>query len=107
MQSYYHAQSFELNSNKYIAIKYPRGKEIFNRGEEIKVEWEFLNVDKIRIEVLEDSTNSWKTVASSISASIKSYKIKIDQLNSNKFKIKISDLIDSSIVEISTPFLLG
>jgi GDSL-like Lipase/Acylhydrolase len=92
------------NPSKYLDLVLPKGTETFHLGDEIIIVWEYLNVDKIRVE-FSNYPDIWEVIVPEVKASQGKYYLKIESNLQKPFKLKISDVIHPKIFDV-TPYYM-
>ncbi len=92
----------EPNLNgKELSLLSNNGGENLESGKVIEVLWNSLNITNVRIEYTVDNGQNWIELISSISASSESYDWTTPDINSDKCKIKITDVSDINVYDKS------
>ena len=84
-----------------LTLNTPNGSGYYVAGSSISISWEISPVSNIKIEYTTNNGNSWDVVASNVDASLGIYDWVIPNTISNQCKIKISDISNSTVFDIS------
>ncbi len=89
------------NDAKTIAVISPNGGELWKAGSQHPIQWTAAEVDSIKIEITTNSGQDWIPVTSAVSASDGSFTWTIPHTISPLCKIRISDAVNSSLMDTS------
>jgi lysophospholipase L1-like esterase len=108
LSSNLNAQEIKNKSNnklsKYLNLVAPKGTETFNLGDNIIIVWEYLNIDKIRVE-FSNYPNIWEVIVPEVNTKQGTYLLKIDSNLQKSFRLRISDVDNPRIFDV-TPYYL-
>jgi len=85
----------------HLGLNYPNGGENFPSGSNQNIIFSSLGVNFIKIEYTTDSGNSWSLINSNVSTFSGNYSWTVPNLVSTQCKIKISDVSNPNIFDIS------
>lgn len=88
-----------LNLIPYITVTYPNGGEILDYTQSYNITWIKNLVDLVRIEYSTDNGSSWSLIAESVPGN--SYSWLIPLIQSNQTLVRISDMSDPSVFDVS------
>ncbi|MFZ6034064.1 MAG: PQQ-binding-like beta-propeller repeat protein [Melioribacter sp.] len=86
---------------KSLKIVSPNGGETLPAGTQQEIKWSGENVAKLKIEYTVDDGKTWLIVADSASGSAGKYSWAVPVINSSLCKIRLTDLENSTITDIS------
>lgn len=89
------------SSNPTIAVTYPNGGEVFGTSSGQYINWSSYNVANVKIEYSLNNGSSWTTITSSTSASSGSYYWNVPSTTTSSALIRVSDVSNSTINDIS------
>ena len=97
----------ETTSLQQISIVYPNGGEYWLMGDTVDIKWNSISVDSIKIQLSLNNGNDWITIVDSTpSDSVYEWIVQAPQ-TSWDCKIRISDIIDSTVYDESdTTFVI-
>jgi hypothetical protein len=93
-------------SPKSLILLSPGGGEIWKAGTMQRIEWSFVGVTNVKIELSNDNGNIWQTIAASVNASTGFYMWEVLNESSLSCKIRISDAFDAGLTNMSQPFAI-
>lgn len=91
-------------SPKSIILVSPNGNEIWRENELNYIIWENSGVDNLKIDYTTNNGISWLNIADNISALSEKYEWKVPSTISKQCKVRISDLENPSVSDISDNF---
>jgi len=84
-----------------ITVNAPNGGENWQAGTQQNITWVSNNVTNVKIEYSTNNGTNWTTVNSSIAATLGTYTWTVPTVNSTNCKVKISDVSNSAVNDIS------
>lgn len=87
-----------------ITVLSPNGFETWKYNSEKEIKWISNNIENVKIEFTSDGDTTWITIADSISAAAGNYNWLTPDIYSSFCRIRISNVADSSIFDISDSF---
>ena len=84
-----------------ITLNSPNGAEIWIVGSNQTIRWSASLISNVKVEYTVDDGSNWNSIVESISASTSSYVWNVPALPSILCKIKISDIADPTLIEMS------
>ncbi len=84
-----------------LAVISPNGNENWRSGSEQVIKWTSTNIENVKLEYTTNNGISWITINQSVTASISSYKWIIPVTPSNNCRVRISDVTNENINDIS------
>ena len=94
-------QKFRTPYVSFINVTSPNGGENWAAGSNQNITWSSSSVENIEIEYTIDNGSNWLTIVSSTSASTGSYIWTVPNTTSTNCKIKITNVSDQSIFDVS------
>ncbi len=91
-------QTFNFQS---IAITLPNGGENWQVGSQHNITWTSSNISNVKIEYSTDNGSTWILIIASTSASLGSYSWTIPNTPSTQCSVRISDITDAAITDVS------
>jgi hypothetical protein len=91
---------FTIAPEPEITVISPNGGENLRSGSNTSIKWTSTNISDVKIEYTTNNGASWKSIVSS-TPSDGIYEWKVDDVNSNLCRIKVSDVQDSQPYDIS------
>ena len=79
----------------------PNGGEIYKSGSIINISWQSEQIENIKIEYSTNGGLSWQDIITSLPASNHNYNWTNIEISSNQYLIRLSDLIEPTIYDIS------
>lgn len=89
-------RKFEITSNE-LTILAPNGGENMQPGSVQQISWSCVNIDNLKIEYTADNGQSWTEIIATIPASTGSYNWTLPEIDSDKCKIKLTDVSDVNV----------
>jgi hypothetical protein len=93
-------------SPKSLILLAPERGVIWRAGTQERIEWSFVGVTNVKIELSKDNGTTWQTIASSVSASAGFFMWDVTNESSFTCKIRISDVFDAGLVNTSETFAI-
>ena len=84
-----------------ITVNTPNGGESWQSGTKPNITWVSNNVSNVKIEYTTNNGTNWTTVNSSITATLGTYTWTVPSVNSTNCKVRISDVSNSAVNDIS------
>jgi formylglycine-generating enzyme required for sulfatase activity len=84
-----------------ITVNAPNGSENWQAGTQQNITWVSNNVTNVKIEYSTNNGTNWTTVNSSIAATLGTYTWTVPSVNSTNCKVRISDVSNSAVNDIS------
>ena len=92
---------FTIRQVPSLAVTSPNGGETWDSASSHNIEWTSKAITNVKIEFSDNGGGSWKTLVPSILASLGSFSWTINSLASNNCLIKISDVSNNAVSDIS------
>lgn len=92
--------TYQTQSN-FVTVTSPDGGENWQVGSSKNITWTSGNVSNVKIEYSTNNGTNWIVIASSVSAAGGSYAWTVPATPSNQCLVKISDVLNSSIFDVS------
>ncbi|MHA2101399.1 MAG: Ig-like domain-containing protein, partial [Candidatus Kariarchaeaceae archaeon] len=92
---------FNANEPEAITVTSPNGGENWQEGSQQNIAWISTNIANVKIEYTTDDGSSWLEIISSTPGSAGSYYWTVPDTPSEQCKVKISDVANSSVIDIS------
>ena len=92
--------SFSLNAQT-VTLLFPNGGEVWPGASQQDIEWNSFNVDNIKIEYSIDNGATWELIINSYPTSALKYSWTIPIQGSADCRVRISDILDGDINDIS------
>ena len=89
------------NLNPTLSIHTPNGGESLVAGDSVTIKWKYTTIPNVKIEYSADNENTWNVINQSVASDKLFIKWKIPNLVSSSVKIKISDVSNGSIYDLS------
>lgn len=87
-----------------ISLTSPIGGEVWMVGTNKTITWQSTEIENVKIEYTPDEGSTWITIISSTSASNSSYTWKVPNTTGYRCRVRISDVNDETINDISDEF---
>ncbi len=84
-----------------ISLISPNGNELWRVGTQHAITWTSINIANIKIQYTTNNGTSWNEIVASTPDSLNSFSWVIPNTTSNNCKVKISDVVDSTIYDES------
>jgi enterochelin esterase-like enzyme len=94
---------FSINdpASNQLTVTYPNGGEIFLTEYTVPLTWESTSIPNIKIEYSNNNGSSWNEIISSVESNTESYEWEIPNDVSSLCKVRISDVNNSSMFDVS------
>lgn len=92
---------FYLTDPTSVSLKFPNGGECLVAGDTTRIQWDYTNVPKIKLEYSENNGTSWNTIETSINSSATFYKWLVPAKAASQYKVRISDASNAAKSDFS------
>lgn len=92
---------FYLNDPTTVSLKFPNGGEYLVAGDTTRVQWDYTNIPKIKLEYSENNGTSWNTIETNINSSATFYKWLVPAKAASQYKVRISDASNAAKSDVS------
>ena len=100
-------REFETTSNEFTLLS-PNGGEKWDLGTTQQIRWTCVNIAHLRIEYSADDEQTWHEIISSVAASTGSYTWVLPDINSDKCKVKLTDVTNPDVyIKSRSNFQIG
>lgn len=93
--------TFTISPIPSLTLTQPNGGEIWQRSSSQEIKWTSVGIQNIKIEFSTNSGSSWQVLSQSTQASTEKFDWMIPNIPTTQAIVKISDLINSSLNDIS------
>ncbi len=87
--------------NPYVNITTPRGSESWDGGADVMIKWTSARVDRVNLDYSPDGGDTWKPIVADIPAADSQYVWTLPNVGTSQLYIRISDVSDPSVNNIS------